>query len=344
MNINVKAGIAKRCGSMTQTSAYDYIAKAALDQYGMAQGKLWFLGHSGSVTFCVEIQQKKFLLRIHQPISRLQDNVWQRPDVIKSELLWLAALHRDTEIVVQEPVKNLQDQWVTQVLTDETKEVFYCSLLHWIDGNILNSHRTPQQAYQLGLLLARLHQHSNQWQLPQNFVRPAYDQNRLQAALLALYPAVLQELISAENYKILEVAVSRVQGMIETLGQTQDIWGLIHADLHEGNYLLNNEEFRPIDFAVCGFGYYLYDVASSLQYLLPTVRASFFEGYQTIRKLPENYLQITESFLLMALIEVLSFHVNNPQEHEGISETVKYIAREHIPPYLEGESFLFDKY
>jgi Ser/Thr protein kinase RdoA (MazF antagonist) len=327
-----------------QDNIYDYIAKAALDQYDTAQGKRYFLGHSGSVTFCIKTQDEKFLFRIHRPISTLQGDVWQRSQVIESELLWLAALHNDTEVVVQEPVRNLQNRWVTQVLADETGQVFYCSLLHWIDGNILNGQRTPEQAHQLGLLLARLHQHSSQWQLPENFVRPAYDQNRLQAALLALYPAVLQELISAEDYKTLEVAACQVQGMIETLGQKRNVWGLIHADLHEGNYLLHNEEFRPIDFARCGFGYYLYDIASSLQYLLPTVRPSFFEGYQTIRKLPEHYLQITEGLFIMALIEVLSFHVNNPQEHKWISETVPYIVKEHVHLYLESESFLFDKY
>ncbi|MDM9381666.1 phosphotransferase [Chlorogloeopsis sp. ULAP01] len=327
-----------------QYNIYDDIAKAALTQYGMAQGQRCFLGHSGSVTFCIKTQAEKFLLRIHRPVSTLQGDVWQRPQVIESELLWLAALRNDTEIIVQEPVKNLQGRWLTQVLADETVEVFYCSLLHWIDGNILNAQLTPQQAYQLGLLLARLHQHSSQWQLPQNFVRPAYDRNRLQAALSALYPAVLQELISAENYKTLSVAVCQVQGMIETLGQEQNIWGLIHADLHEGNYLLYNDEFCPIDFARCGFGYYLYDIASTLQYLLPTVRPSFFEGYQDIRKLPENYLQITEGFFIMALIEVLSFHVHNPLEHKWISESVPYIVKEQIHLYLEGESFLFDKY
>jgi Ser/Thr protein kinase RdoA (MazF antagonist) len=327
-----------------QGNIYDYIAKAAFAQYDMAQGERYFLGHSGSVTFCIKTQAEKVLLRIHQPISKLQGDVWQRPQVIESELLWLTALRHDTEIVVQEPVKNLQDRWLTQVLADETGEMFYCSLLHWIDGNNLNGERTPEQAYQLGLLLARLHQHSSQWQLPENFVRPAYDKNRLQAALSALYPAVLQELISAEDYKTFEVAACQVQGMIETLGQTQNVWGLIHADLHEGNYLLHNEEFRPIDFERCGFGYYLYDIASSLQYLLPTVRPSFFEGYQAIRKLPEHYLQITEGFFIMALIEVLSFHVNNPQEHKWISETVPYIVKEHVHLYLQGESFLLNKY
>ncbi|NJO80631.1 MAG: hypothetical protein HC827_20395 [Cyanobacteria bacterium RM1_2_2] len=87
----------------------------------------------------------------------------------------------------------------------------------------------------------------------------------------------------------------------------------------------------------------LHNVAAALQYLPSTVRSCFFEGYQASQKLPENYIQIIESFFIMALTEVLSFHVNNPQEHGGVSDTVKYITKEHIPLYLQGESFLFNK-
>ncbi|MBW4620232.1 MAG: phosphotransferase [Cyanosarcina radialis HA8281-LM2] len=327
---------------MNQTTVYDRIAKVALDRYDLARGQRCFLGHSGSVTFRIEIQEEKFLLRIHQAISGFQEDVWQRPEAIESELLWLAALDLDTELVVQQPIKNLQNRWVTQV--DENKEVFYCSLLRWIDGEISKLERTPQQAYQLGALMAQLHQHSQQWQLPQNFMRPVYDWNRFKTALANLYSAISQGLISAENYKLLEFAACRVQKMMETLEQNRETWGIIHADLHDGNYLLNGDELRPIDFAHCGFGYYLYDVASAIQYLPPSIRSCFFEGYQTSQKLTENYIQITEGFFIVALLDVLSFHVNNPQEHQGVSDTVKEVAQEHIPLYLQGESFLFDKY
>ncbi|MGB5960149.1 MAG: phosphotransferase [Coleofasciculaceae cyanobacterium] len=328
---------------MTQAGVYNDIAKFALDQYGLAQGQCCFLGHSGSVTFCIETQEEKFLLRIHQAISSSHDDVWQKPEVIESELLWLTALNHDTKLVVQKPIANLQNRWITQV-GDENTETFYCSLLHWIDGEILQSERTLQQAYQLGVLMAQLHQHSQQWQIPQNFIRPAYDRNRFKAALAELYPAILQGLISTENYNVLESAVRQIQEMMETLEQNQEAWGLIHADLHDGNYLLHGDELRPIDFARCGFGYYLYDVASTLQYLPSAVRSSFFEGYQTSQKLPENYIQIIEGFFIMAVIDVLSLHVSNPQEQEWVSDTVKDITKKHIPLYLQGESFLFDKY
>lgn len=327
---------------MNPATVYNHIAKVALDQYDLAQGRCYFLGHSGSVTFRVETQDDKYLLRIHQAISGFQEDVWQNPDVIESELLWLAALGLDTTLVVQKPIKNLQDRWVTQV--GGNIDVFYCSLLHWVDGEISQSERTPQQVHQLGVLMAQLHQHSQQWQLPQNFIRPAYDQNRLRAALAKLHPAIGQGLISAENYDVLELAVCEVQKMMETLQHDREVWGVIHADLHDGNYLFHDNELRPIDFARCGFGYYLYDIASALQYLPPTLKAYFFEGYETSQKLAENYTQVTEGFLIMAMIEVLSFHVSNPQEYEGVSNSVKDITKNHIPLYLRGKPFLFEKY
>ena len=327
---------------MAPADAYEPIAKAALNQYAVVQGELRFLGHSGNVTFYVEAPEEKFLLRIHQAFSGLEDDIWLRPDVIESELLWLAALRQQTNIIVQEPVQNLEGRWVTQVLADDTQDVFYCSLLRWIDGYVSDTHRTPEQAHQLGLLIAQLHHHSSQWKLPQNFVRPIFDENRLGTALSALYPAVSYGLISPEHYRMLTVATQKIESTMKTLGKAQDIWGLIHADLHDRNYLFHNEEIRPIDFARCGFGYYLYDIAESIQYLLPQLRFSFFEGYQTIRQLPERYLQIVEGFFIMAIIYNYSFHVNNPKEHKWISDDVQHIAKRHLHKYLEGESFLLE--
>ena len=160
---------------MTQTNFYESIAKTALNQYAVVDEKILFLGHSENITFYIEALAEKFLLRIHQPISALHDNIWQQPDIIRSELLWLAALSKDIDVVVQKPIKNQQDEWVTQVSTDNTPDVFCCSLLRWIDGNISETRRWPQQAHQLGSIIAQLHQHSSQWELPKNFIRPIFD-------------------------------------------------------------------------------------------------------------------------------------------------------------------------
>ncbi len=328
---------------MGQINNYEYIAKAALIQYPSIKGKLQYLGHSDNVTFCVETSSAKFLLRIHQSISKSNDDIWKKANIIESELMWLAALCREDNITVQEPVKNQADKWVTQILIDNTKNIC-CSLLRWIDGVISDVQRTQQQAYQLGLLMARLHQHGSQWELPSNFDRPLYDQNHFHVALSKLSPAILSGLIAAEHHQMLTAAVQKSVDIMNTLGRSPNIWGLIHADLHQGNYLFYDEQIRPIDFSLCGFGYYLYDIASALQYLSSEVRTSFFEGYRTIRALPKNHIEIAEAFFMMAVIEVFSNHVNNPQEHKWLAESVTYIAENHLYKYLKDESFLLKLY
>ena len=52
-------------------------------------------------------KKRKYILRIHHPISRVFTG-WQEKEVIESELQWLLALRRDTDIAVEEPIPNQQ--------------------------------------------------------------------------------------------------------------------------------------------------------------------------------------------------------------------------------------------
>lgn len=113
---------------MTHPNTYEHIALTAINQYAVMAPEIRFLGKSGNVTFYVETQASNFLLRIYQALPGLQDDIWQKPDVIESELKWLEALRHETNIIVQEPLQNLEGRLVTQVLGDDTQEIFNCSL------------------------------------------------------------------------------------------------------------------------------------------------------------------------------------------------------------------------
>mgnify|MGYP001790703218 FL=1 len=60
---------------MTQINFYESIAKAALNQYGVVDEKIRFLGHGENVTFYIEAPAEKFLLRIHQPVFPSNDDI-----------------------------------------------------------------------------------------------------------------------------------------------------------------------------------------------------------------------------------------------------------------------------
>ena len=60
---------------MTQINFYESIAKAALNQYGVVDEKIRFLGHGENVTFYIEAPAEKFFLRIHQPVFPSNDDI-----------------------------------------------------------------------------------------------------------------------------------------------------------------------------------------------------------------------------------------------------------------------------
>jgi Ser/Thr protein kinase RdoA (MazF antagonist) len=91
---------------------------------------------------------------------------------IESELLWLTALVEETPLTVPQPVPNCSGRWVTSL--DLNGNLVLCTLLRWVEGNHLESEPTEPQIYQLGQLMAHLHQQASRWSVPAGFSRPSH--------------------------------------------------------------------------------------------------------------------------------------------------------------------------
>jgi Ser/Thr protein kinase RdoA (MazF antagonist) len=177
--------------------------------------------------------------------------------------------------------------------------------------------------------------------LPVGFSRPTHNVEQLKAATSQLGTLVQNGTISLDDYQVFQEAAMQVQEFMPNLHQTHDTWGVIHADLHQGNYVLYGEEVRPIDFSRCGFGFYLYDIGQSLGDVEASLRWHFFEGYSSVRTLPANYQSVVEAFFVGSTVENFAFLSANLQEHEWLSRAVPYVVENHLLPYLQGETFLF---
>ncbi|MFN6536472.1 MAG: phosphotransferase enzyme family protein [Nostoc sp. EkiNYC01] len=206
------------------------LALTALNHYNVSAAQLVFLGHSENVTFRVETpssencatsgefdEQRLFLLRIHHPIARCRDRIWQQHAVIESELMWLTALHEDTDLVVPYPIQNLNGNFITSVAIDDTGEKLNCTLLNWIDGSPLDTQPTPIQAWQVGELMAQLHQHASFWELPLGFQRPKYDWEQLHASLMKLRSLLDVGTVSLAHFAVLETVVQRIGDVLTAL-------------------------------------------------------------------------------------------------------------------------------
>ncbi len=322
------------------------IAKAALAHYNINDAELVFMAIAGNVTFRVESKkQGKFLLRLHHTVA-FDRNVWSisgRKE-IESELMWLSALRRDTNLIVQTPVRNQEGHFVTRGSLNEACEPIDCSVMCWIEGKHI--HRVTRiHAKRLGLLVARLHEHTQRWEIPLCFARPKIDWDRLYASLIPLEKGVEIGTVCKAEYDAFCEALLRIKTVMDALCEESLAWGLIHGDLHSGNYLVYGHEIRPIDFSLCGFGYYLFEVSDVIHYLPSEYHIPFLEGYQILHQLPDDYRFAIEAFFICSMARNLAYLALNPDDYEGLSRHVRENPNHvntYLRKYLSDQPFLFE--
>ena len=111
------------------------------------------------------------------------------------------------------------------------------------------------------------------------------------------------------------------------LGRTSTTFGLIHADFHSGNYVLNGNIVSIIDFGRCGFGFYLHDLALALTEMNETQRGNFLRGYESIRSLPDGYANLNQIFLMLAYHDNLGTVASNPEEIDFIVNEMRFVTK-----------------
>jgi Ser/Thr protein kinase RdoA (MazF antagonist) len=136
---------------------------------------------------------------------------------------------------------------------------------------------------------------------------------------------------------------------MDASGKSLDAFGLIHADLSIGGYgnvLHHKGMVCPIDFDDCGYGYWVYDLATTLAHWQThprwvAYRAALLEGYGQVRPLPA---QMAELGLFMAARHVseILWGIDQAQTHAGfrqeLDDWIEW-AGQHVARYLEkGES------
>lgn len=333
------------------------VIKAALAEYDIEYSDVEFLEHIVNEVYLLHTDNKKnkYVLRIHHPISRLFSGVWQEKEAIESELQWLLALHRDTDIVSEIPIANLKGEYVTSISIDGIQSPLNCTLLcrpqghhiwtgDWKASPLVNTQR-ELQASTLGALLAQIHLHAEEWHRPENFTRPQYDWNSLNECTNMLKPAVDDGLFGADDFSVIEEVTQRMKGVMSELGESSENWGLIHGGLHEMHYLFKGNEARPLDFTCCGFGHYLYDIAYSIRHLNHDIqlKKAFISGYQSLRRLPEEYTTYIEGFFLTCGIREMAFHSSNPIEHSGFLNAKIASKGSRYRKYLDDIPFLLNE-
>jgi Ser/Thr protein kinase RdoA (MazF antagonist) len=286
------------------------LAQVALNAYGLSDARFKLLRQTGNTLFRVyEVNpvsttkaelyaQGQYMLRIHQP-------GYQTTEAIVLELAWLAAMCRDANLPVPEPVSTLDGNLLTQVSISGIPEEHNCSLLRWLKGRYITEDIRPHHYRAQGRLMAQLHNHAAHWQPPPGLAKRKYDWDGLfrDDAGVGIPASEAWLLLPPQYVKPFEVVARKVKQVMDEWGKGPDIYGLIHADLGlDANVLFWHGEARAIDFDDSGFGYYIYDLSLALEHCqedeaLPQFRDALLDGYTQVRSLPEDQLEYLDLFL-----------------------------------------------
>lgn len=304
----------------------------ALLKYEIDWNSIHFIQISEHVTFrIVSDKEETFLLRVHSTDKNEKE--------IRSELEWTSAM-KSKGIILPAAVANSEGALVTNTYPGDGKQ-YHVTLLTWVEGERLEKgEHTEETIQKMGELMANLHEASADFSPSTDYSRPSWGIHTFQRdwTHLKLHH---EHFISNQAFELYSMASEKIMHLLSTLSSDTRNFGMIHADLHNGNIVFHEGVAYPIDFGRCGFGYHLYDIAQSILGLFPPQRDLFIKGYQRIRQLEDEYIPKLETFFVMALIEAYSFHAENSAETDGLIEEQPY-AEAILKAYLNGESFLFE--
>jgi Ser/Thr protein kinase RdoA (MazF antagonist) len=107
-------------------------------------------------------------------------------------------------------------------------------------------------------------------------------------------------------------ATSTVREQLRAFGKSKDRYGVIHADLLPENLLVDTNGLCLIDFDDAGFGWYMFDIATSLffhvgEVYFAALKSAYLAGYEGVRPLPRAHLEMLDIFLLARGFSYLSW-------------------------------------
>jgi Ser/Thr protein kinase RdoA (MazF antagonist) len=283
------------------------VATRVLPLWGLEGANLHLVAQRENTVFKVNHQDVHYALRLHRP-------GYQTPVAIASELAWMDSLAQ-VGVPVPAPVASLQAGLLVEC------EGFHIDLLTWLYGRPMGQTDSglqlddPYSTFAaIGEMMARLHEQADIWQRPANFERRAWDEQGLlgEQPLWGRFwenPSLPDELRA-------DIDVARRQA--RQILQNEDFdYGLIHADLVRENILIEKDALQLIDFDDCGFGYRLFDVATTLSknWQEPdaqALQAAFIKGYERVRTLQWQYLPLFTMLRAFTYVGWIVPRINEP--------------------------------
>lgn len=279
------------------------LAELAAQQWPCVTSAPELFMHRENTVFKVATSRGPAALRIH----RLG---YHNKIAIQSEMQWMAHLAAQG-LKVPEPLANMHGKLVGEI--DVDGQIHFADILTWLDGMPLGNSSDPlafskleleQIFFNLGATMARLHDASDRWTMPQGFQRHAWDRDGFVGETPFWGAFWNADDVSMRDRDTLIAARDKAGLALDTLRRTGADYGLIHADFVRQNILVSGLEVSIIDFDDSGYGFRMYDFATALvknrgEPHYDLIKQSLFKGYRSQRSLSAQDEQSLHLFLAL---------------------------------------------
>jgi Ser/Thr protein kinase RdoA (MazF antagonist) len=239
------------------------LARRALTAYDLEVASLAPLAVNQNWMFRLKAGDgRQFVVRVNRPGMR-------SPLDVASEMAWLAALRRETDLVVPDPLRDRAGSHV-QVLPDAAGVLHPVSVFGWIEGRNVGRRIDVGLARAMGEAVGRLQEHADRFRPPAPFTTSTLGN----VWAFGPEPAEIAEDAPAHPWfpptrrAAIRRAAARGQARIDALHARKDELRFLHIDLHMGNVRwLKGGGIALIDFDDSRWAHPVQDFAIPLFYL-----------------------------------------------------------------------------
>lgn len=321
-----------------QLEKFHQIANEAIHSYpSLSQSTIQLLNYSENATYLVKnsITGEKYILRVSRPGYHTKSE-------IESELIWLKSIDEHSSINVSLPILGGNSEYIQVVKLENTQ--YYCTIFTFLKGNAPDEDKESElirQFENLGEITAQLHEHSV------NYGAKLHDISRLSwnyETILGKEPkwGRWQDglAITPERAELFQKVSQKIQFRLNSFGKNPNRYGLIHSDLRLANLLVEQEQIKVIDFDDCGFGWYLYDLATSLSFIehklfVPALIESWLKGYRKVRHLSKEEELEIPTFIMMRRLQLIAWIGSRENETtrelgSEFTESADFLAKRYL--------------
>ncbi|MCP4567091.1 MAG: phosphotransferase [FCB group bacterium] len=272
----------------------EYILAEAAGCFGVAPSDLQKLGSFESYVYEYVRDGSSYILKLTHSLHRTMAQ-------IEGELEWINFL-ADNGVPVGRAFPATDGQLPARIDLDDSYFLAY-SFGKSSGAHITKDDWNEKLFIKWGRLTGRMHALAKMFS-PSDRSRKRFEWHEDESLKVEKYIPADQEIIIEK--------CNSLKGRLRKLDTDDEAYGLIHSDLHHGNFFINNGDIIPFDFDDCHYNWFAYDLGIPLFYALRSTfvtgdkmafaekfMSAFMTGYNEENKLAAEWFKYIPYFMKM---------------------------------------------